>query len=595
MMISHTHAEPAPVPDRLYLGIMTGPHDPSAAIVQDGRVLALADEERFIRHKHAFGIYPINAIRYCLEAAKADLSDVHRIAMPWDVTGYSDGRIAAFYQRMNETWPVDAATSRWQHKQLSTFNRDSLRELHRRELGRTFGVEAIPEIVGTGHHFTHAFQAAHESPYGDAVVLVLDGSGDTHTGTVWLKTGAALELIREIEIPHSLGWFYAAITEYLGFDSSDGEYKVMGLASHGRPDSGLDTLVSAVLHPADNGIDYRVAPEYIHYGPHTYSGRFTDRLAELFGRPPRSRVAPVEPWHQDLALAAQIATEQAACRLVSWAVRETGVSTVCLGGGVAMNVKMNARIAMLPEVDRVFAHPGCADNGAAAGAALVACHADANTLPKPLGSMALGPAYSTATIESTLRNVQAEFEFVDDPAPVIARELARGSVIGWFAGRMEAGARALGHRSILADPRTPEMRDRVNAVIKHREPWRPFAPSIPEEHADSYTDHGGDARFMMMAFTANEHLRTDAPAVVHVDGTSRIHRVVQADNPAFHRLLTEFGNLTGVPVLLNTSFNVAGEPIVCTPLDALRTFHASGMDILVMENFIIRKSAPQLL
>lgn len=592
MMISRTLAE-IPIPDRLFLGIMTGPHDPSAAIVRNGQVLALADEERFIRHKHAFGSYPINAIRYCLEAAKADLSDVHRIAMPWDVTRYSDGRIAAFYREMNEALPVDAATKHWQQRQLSTFHHDNLRALHRRELGRAFGVAAIPDIVGTPHHYTHAFQAAHESPYADAIVLVLDGSGDTHTGTLWRKQGSALHLLREIEMPHSVGWFYAAITEYLGFDSSDGEYKVMGLAAHGKPDPGMDSLIGAVLYPAENTIDYRLATEYIHYGTHTYSGRFTDRLVELFGCPPRSRREPVEQWHMDLALAAQTAAEQAACRLVRWAICETGVRNVCVGGGVAMNVKVNAAIAALPEVTAVFAHPGCADNGAAAGAALVAWHAESGVPPEPLRSMALGPSYSSATIERTLRSVRATFEFVDDIAPVIAHELTRGRVVGWFSGRMEAGARALGHRSILADPRTPAMRDRVNAVIKHRESWRPFAPSVPDEHADVYTDHTGDGRFMMMAVTANARLRSDAPAVVHVDGTSRVHRVVRADNPEFHRLLTEFGTLTGVPVLLNTSFNLAGEPIVCTPLDALRTFHASGLDILVLENFVIRKSAPE--
>lgn len=568
---------------------MTGPHDPSAAVVRNGRVLALADEERFIRHKHAFGIYPINAIRYCLEAAEADVADIHRIAMPWDVDGYTDGRIATFYQGIGEQWPVDAATKRWQRAQLSTFNAQSLRERHGREFRQAFGSALVPTVVGMPHHYSHAFQAGHESPYSDAVVLVLDGSGDTHAGTVWLKSGAELDLLREIEIPHSVGWFYAAITEYLGFASSDGEYKVMGLAAHGRPVPRLDALVAEVLRPADDGVAYRLDPRYIHYGEHTYSGRFTDRLVELFGRPPRARREPVEQWHMDLALAAQRATEDAACRLVAWAVRETGVHQVCVGGGVAMNVKVNARIAGLPGVRGVFAHPGCADNGAAAGAALAACHADTGVLPQPLRSVALGPSYSTAAIEQALRTVKARFEQVPDVAPVIARELAAGAVVGWFSGRMEAGARALGHRSILADPRAAAMRDRVNEVIKHREPWRPFAPSIPDDRADDYVDRAGDARFMTMAFAANERLRADAPAIVHVDGTSRVHRVVRADNPDFHHLLTEFGRLTGVPILLNTSFNVAGEPIVCTPLDALRTFHASGMDVLALENFIIRK------
>lgn len=574
--------------DRLYLGIMTGPHDPAAAIVRNGRVLALADEERFIRHKHAFGVYPVNAVRYCLDAAGAGLEDVHRIAVPWDVEAHSDGRIAGFYQKMADRWPVDAATRRWQQLQLASFNADAVRARHTQELRRATGAQRIPEVVGTAHHYTHAFQAAHESPFRDAVVVVLDGSGDVHSGTVWAKRGPDLELLREITMPHSVGWFYSAITEYLGFESYDGEYKVMGLAAYGRPRPEMDELIARVLGPDDDGVGYVLDPEYIHYGAHTYSGRFTDRLPELLGRPPRAASEPIEQWHRDLALAAQRATEQAAVRLVAWAVAQTGISRVCLGGGVAMNVKMNTRIAAMPEVTGVFAHPACSDNGAAAGAALAACYQETGVLPRPLRSMALGPGYADA-VKDTLERVKVDYETPDDPVEVIARELAAGAVVGWFSGRMEAGARALGQRSILADPRSEAARDRVNEVIKYRNAWRPFAPSIPQEHVADYTDGTGDSRFMMMAFPAGDRLRRDAPAVVHVDGTSRIHGVVAEDAPEFHRLLVRFGQLTGVPVLLNTSFNVAGEPIVCSPLDALRTFWGSGLDVLVLENHLVRK------
>jgi carbamoyltransferase len=574
--------------DRLYLGIMTGPHDPSAAIVRGGRVLALVDEERFIRHKHAFGIYPINAVRYCLQVAQAHIDEVHRICVPWDVHAHSDGTLAAFYREMGERWPVDAATRRWQQTQLASFSDEGLCERHGLALRRTFGDRPLPPIVGTGHHYTHAFQAAHESPFEDAVVVVLDGSGDTHSGTVWRKAGGRIDMLREISLPHSVGWFYAAITEYLGFDSSDGEYKVMGLASYGRPDPALSALVEKVMHTADDGVGYALDPRYIHFGPHSYSGRFTDYLADLFGRSPRAQDEPVEQWHMDLALAAQGATEEAGCRLAAWAVRETGLGNVCLGGGVAMNVKMNARIAELPGVADVFAHPGCADNGAAAGAALVGCHADTGLLPAPLRSIALGPEYADS-VEGALKTVKADYERPADLPAAIAADLADGAVVGWYSGRMEAGSRALGQRSILADPRFAGARDRVNEAIKYRQPWRPFAPSIPDEFVARYTDGRGDGRFMTMAFPASDRLRRDAPAVVHVDGTTRIHRVVAADNPLYHRLIVEFGRLTGVPVVLNTSFNLAGEPIVCTPLDALRTFWSSGIDVLVLEDVVIRK------
>jgi carbamoyltransferase len=590
----HTAARtgpPAPE-DRFYLGIMTGPHDPSAAIVRDGQVLALADEERFTRTKHAFGSYPIHAVRYCLEAAGVDLARVHQIAMPWDIVAYSDGRIEAFYDKMSRCFEIDAATRGWQRRQLATFHVDNLRAWHQRELFHASGCTAVPPLVGPGHHYTHAFQAAHESPFDPCVALVLDGSGDTHSGTVWLRSGGELSLLREISMPHSLGWFYAAVTEYLGFASSDGEYKVMGLASHGRQDTHLDELFARVLLPADDGIEYRLDPRFIHYGAHTYSGRFTDHLPELLGRPPRARCQPVGQWHMDVAAAAQRALERAACRLAEWAVRQTGVADVCIGGGVGMNVTMNAAVAALPQVRRVFAHPGCADNGAAAGAALAACHADTGRLPAPLKTMALGPAYQREDVLRALRATGSPFVELEDPCTAVARDLADGLIVGWFTGRMEAGSRALGQRSILADPRSPSMRDRVNAVVKHREPWRPFAPSVLDEVACAYSDdHGGDGRFMTMAFPASDLLRRHAPAVVHVDGTSRLHRVVRADNPEFHRLIEAFGALTGVPVLLNTSFNVAGEPIVCSPSDALRTFWGSGLNVLVLENFVVRKQA----
>lgn len=577
-----------PPEERLYLGIMTGPHDPSSAIVRNGRVLALADEERFIRRKHAFGLYPVNAVRYCLEAAGADLDDVHRIAIPWDVQAYSDGRMAGFYRDLSAQWPVDAATRRWQELQLASFNADAVRARHTRELRRATGARRIPEVVGAAHHYTHAFQAAHESPFQDAVVVVLDGSGDAHSGTVWVKRGPSLELLREITLPHSVGWFYSAVTEYLGFESYDGEYKVMGLAAYGQPRQELDEQIARVLGADKDGVGYVLDPKYIHYGAHTFSDRFTDMLPELLGRPPRAGNEPIEQWHRDLAFAAQRATELTAARLVTWAVAQTGFSRVCLGGGVAMNVKMNTRIAAMPEVTEVFAHPACSDNGAAAGAALAVCHQETGVLPRPLRSMALGPSYADS-VKDTLNRTKAEYETPDDLVGTVAGELAGGAVVGWFSGRMEAGARALGQRSILADPRSEAARDRVNEVIKYRQAWRPFAPSIPQEHVADYTDGSGDPRFMMTAFPASNRLRCDAPAVVHVDGTSRIHEVVEADAPEFHRLLTRFGQLTGVPVLLNTSFNVAGEPIVCTPLDALRTFWASGLDILVMEGHLVRK------
>lgn len=578
--------------DRLYLGIMTGPHDPSAAIVRNGEVLALVDEERFIRDKHAFDRFPLRAIASCLQIAGATLDDIHAIAMPWDIAAHSDGRMAAFYDALSTEWSVDRATREWQQKQLRTFSEDALRERLSRELRVGLGAHDTPAIVGPGHHRSHAVQAGYESPFRDALVVVLDGSGDHHSGTVWSKRGPELELRHEVLLPHSLGWFYAAVTEYLGFASSDGEYKVMGLAAFGKRNPTLRALVDQVLLEGDDSLSYRLDPKFIHYGQHSFSGRFTDDLVDLFGHPPRTHGEELEPWHMDLAFAAQEAVEDAVVRLVEWGVRTTGIHSVALGGGVAMNVKANARVAASDDVEAVFAHPGCADNGAAAGAALAACMDDGAGIPHPIQSIALGPSFTEKEVAAILKSVGAVAETVEDVGAAVAWELVAGRVVGWFSERMEAGSRALGHRSILADPRSLKSRDRVNAVIKHREPWRPFGPSMPAEVVDRYTDDIGDARFMTIAFRANDRLRNEAPAVVHVDGTSRIHAVVAEENPNYYRVLAEFGRLTGVPIVLNTSFNLAGEPIVCTPVDALRTFWSSGLDVLALGHHMLRKPRP---
>lgn len=571
-----------------HLGVMLGPHDPSAAIVRDGRVLALADEERFTRTKHAFGAYPFHAIEYCLASVGATWAEVESIATHWDIAAHADGRIAAHYRRIGERWDVDPATIAWQRRQLDAWSPDGLLATHARALHRRFGV-APPPIVGFPHHRTHAFQAAHASPFDEAVVLVLDGSGDTHSGSLWHHADGDLTMLHEVQLPHSLGWFFAAITEYLGFDASDGEYKVMGMAAYGDVDADLLAAMSEIVMEAEDGIGYVLDPTFIHFGEHTYSGRFTDRLVERLGRPPRSASEPIERWHLDVAAVAQHLLEAAACRLITWAVHATGTRRVVVSGGVAMNVKMNAAIARLDEVDDVFADPACADDGAAAGAALAECRAHCGHDPQPLASMALGPAFDDDAVAAVLAEVGVPSHRPDDIAAETARLLADGMIVGWFHGRMEAGARALGHRSILADPRDATTQDRVNAAIKFREPWRPFAPSMLAADRSRYLVGAGDGRFMMQGFDATEALRAAAPAVVHTDGTTRAHLVDDTANPRYAALLRAFGERTGVPVLLNTSFNLAGEPIVCSPRDALRTFFSSGIDVLVLEGHLIVK------
>lgn len=571
-----------------YLGIFEGHADPAVAIVRDGEVIAFAEEERFIRQKHAWGVYPHRALKFCLETAGVTLSDVAAVALNWDIASYTDGRMQAFYDGINTEYPVDDATKGWQRSLIGRFNDSATERRHHIEWRRTFGDISFPPIVGVPHHFVHAFQSAMQSGFDESVCLTIDGSGDEHCTVVWEHRGESIEPIFERKIPHSLGWLYAAFTEYLGFHAYDGEYKLMGLAAYGKPDEKLiEKIGRIVFQDPEAAHSYSIDPSYVHYGAHSYSHRYTDKLIDLLGRPPRISTDEYSEWHENLAYAVQYHLEQAVVRLVEWAVAETGISKVTIGGGVGLNVKMNSKIFDLPSVSDVWANPLCSDGGAAVGAALAAAFNNTGVRPQKLVRLDLGNCEED--IEAVLRQSKVPYYRSENIARETARLIAEGNIVGWFQGRMEAGPRALGQRSILADPRDVGSRDKVNAVIKFREYWRPFCPSILKERAGDYFDRHTDAPFMVIAFEANEKLRSDAPAVVHVDGTSRVQFVDGDILPLYHGLISEFEKLTGVGALLNTSFNVKGEPIVCTVRDALRTFWSTGLDVLAIGDFIVKK------
>ena len=573
-----------------YLGIFEGHYDPAVAIVRGGKLIAYAEEERFIRFKHANRIYPHHALRYCLKAAGIGPDQVAAIGINWDIEGFSNGRIEAYFNQMDRDWPLDAATKGWQRSMLANFNRAAMQRRHGRPWQRLFGDVPLPPLIGMPHHYTHALHAFFQSPFREAVCLTIDGSGDQHCTVVWHGEGEALTPIREICMPHSLGWLYAAFTEYLGFEAYDGEYKVMGLAAYGNPNPDLAGRVAKILMPGTDG-GYRIDPAFIHYGPRSWSDRFTDALPELLGRPPRRDDQPIEPWHHDLAFEVQRALEDAVERLAAWGLAETGCRNLCVGGGVGLNVKMNSRLTQMPQAEGFFAQPLCSDGGAAAGAALGACWQETGARPERLTALALGPEENSEAIAAVLDQCGIAYETPEDIAEAVAEELAAGKIVGWFQGRMEAGPRALGQRSILADPRQEAARDRVNAVIKYREFWRPFCPSILAEAAGRYLEGADDARFMIVAYPATEEFKQAAPAVVHVDGTARVQMVHADTLPLYHRLISAFEARTGVAALLNTSFNVKGEPVVCTLHDALRTFFSTGLDLLAAGPYLIRKPA----
>ncbi len=564
--------------------------DPSACLLRDGKIVAYVEEERLIRQKHATGIFPIRSIELCLKQGGVSPRDVDCFAFGYDAPRFSNGEIANFYESINRTYPPDPATRSWQ---LTNLRKHSIAALQSRldfELLRHFGTKERNLLRFYPHHRAHAAAAFHLAPFDEGLVLILDGSGDHQCTTIWHGCGNVLNLLYEINIPHSLGWFYSAATEYLGFEAYDGEYKVMGLAAYGRPNAVLRKAISCMLASGPAAFDYTLECKYIHCGPHSYSGRFTDHLIDLLGFPPRSQYEPLTAVHEDFAYETQLSLEETVLRLLRHFRRITGLKNLCVGGGVAQNVKMNGRIHDEQLFDQIFIFPIPSDSGTSVGAALGVFQDETGRLPSERFSHVYwGPSYSDAEIETELLSCGVPYQRVENIIEITAVLLCSGHIVGWFQGGMEGGPRALGARSILADPRSAKSRDLVNQAIKYREYWRPFCPSLTEESAFRFVKSPCSAPFMIMAFAATDEASDAIPAVVHVDGTMRVQTVDPTSNPQFYQLLKAFEAKAGVGVLLNTSFNIKGEPMVCSPKDALRTFWSTGLDALAIGNFLLTK------
>jgi carbamoyltransferase len=423
----------------------------------------------------------------------------------------------------------------------------------------------------------------------ESAVLVFDGHGEENATTIFRGRGTRLERLKEINIPHSLGWFYSAFTEFLGWNPNEGEVKLMGLAPFGERDPAVEGLVRDVLRITEDG--YRLDADYLFYGPRSQGRFFSDALVARLG-PPRGRNDPITDRHRAIARAVQDRLEEVGVHLATMALRLAGSRRLCLAGGVALNCKMNGEIHRRGVADEIFVQPLAYDGGVSLGAAQ-ALAAERGDDPRfTMDHLYWGPGYAADRIEADLRASRVPYRRSDRVAPEAARMIADGKIVGWFQGRMEGGPRALGGRSILADPRRPEMKDLVNDRVKFREGWRPFALSILEEHFAEYVRKPAPSPFMIMAFDVADAKRGDIPSAMHsADHTTRPQTVSRRTNPLYWELLECFRGLTGVPGVLNTSFNVKDEPIVCTPRDALRCFYGTGMDALVIGDFILEKPA----
>ena len=561
--------------------------DAAAALVENGRVIAAAEEERFVRSKHVTAL-PVHAIRYCLQAAKIRLSDVDAVAVPWKY--WQLGRRARLaigsmlrspqLFRVKGERSVERLAHEW--KEL-TFLRSYL--------SRRIDGTPCPPPVFLDHHLCHAASAMLVSPFTRAAVLVVDGASEGHTTMLAQADSQQIRVLKRIALPHSLGQFYAAITAYLGFKPDHDEYIVMGLAAYGEPRF-ADTMRTEVLQILPGG-EFRLNTNLLDF--HLARQRiFSSAFVHLFG-PARLPEADVTQHHQDVAASAQLVLEETLLHVARQLNKLTQEDQLCLAGGVAYNCVANSRLWREAGFQDVYVPPAAGDSGSALGAALWLTHRKGSLSEREvMGSAAWGPEFSEQTCRAALDEAGLSIERFDERTlcDKVAEEIAEGRLVFWFQGRMEWGPRALGNRSLLADPRREDMRALINAKVKLREPFRPFAPSVLEERAHEYFDLSGPSPFMSFTAPVRAAMKGVIPAVVHVDGSARVQTVDRHTNPRFRLLLESFARLTGVPLLLNTSFNVH-EPIVCTPQEAVHCFLRTQVDWLVMGNLLAQRPVKQ--
>jgi carbamoyltransferase len=590
------------------LGVSCYFHDAAAALVQDGVLLAAAEEERFTRKKHDFE-FPQQAIDFCLRTAGITTADLDHVV-------FFEKPFVKFERLLLSSLQSFPRSHRVFREAMVTWLGDKLWVKHLLQSRLKVPAE---RILFSEHHLSHAASAFYCSPFDEAAILTIDGVGEWTTASLGVGRGAQLTLLKEIRFPHSLGLLYSAFTAFLGFEVNEGEYKVMGMAPFGTPRY-VDKVWKLIRQSADGSFELDMSYFSFH---HSADQTFNAKFVELFGAPRDPRMnfftegsgypsyfgarpqnfdaqTRLNQHYADIAASIQRVTEEVMLALARAAHRETGLTKLCLAGGCALNSVANGRILRETPFEQLYVHPAAGDGGAAVGAALYGYHA---LLGKPRGFVmehaAWGEAHGTDVTERFLRAHAIPFERFDDEDRLLGRvveNLAAGHVVGWSQGRFEWGPRALGQRSILADPRRADMKDIVNTKIKFREPFRPFAPSVLAERASQYfalpeAAQHYPARFMLYVVDVKPEHHATLPAITHVDGTGRLQTVREETNGRYYRLIDAFGRATGVPVVLNTSFNLRGEPIVNTPAEAFNTFMASGMDTLVLGDHVVDKRA----
>jgi len=597
----------------IIIGLSAFYHDSAAAIIRDGEIIAAAQEERFSRIKNDSN-FPRESAAYCLKKAGVSLDAV-------DFIGFYDKPLLTF-NRLLETYIAFAPSGLKSFiKAIPVWVKEKIfqKNLILNELNSlNMGTADQNQIRFGYHHHSHAASAFFPSPFDEAAILIMDGVGEWATTSMGVGNSNGIELTEEIRFPHSLGLLYSAFTYYLGFKINEGEYRVMGLAPYGEPIYTQEIVENLIDVKGDGS--FRLDMSYFNYC--TGLTMTNEKFNRLFGGPPRKPSEPLNQKDMDIARSVQSVTEEIVLKLCNNLQKKTGIKNLCMAGGVALNCVANGRILREGPFENIWVQPAAGDAGASLGVAMAINQAEQGTVEKISGrgrktefdSMAgsyLGPEFDDDEILRLLSDRNADYEALSDDElfKIVANELDQGKVIGWFQGRMEFGPRALGNRSIIADARSTKMQRMLNLKIKYRESFRPFAPAVLREKVSDYFDMDRDSPYMLIVSNVKEEhhvkiddeendlkglaklnvARTTIPAITHVDYSARVQTVDGDTNPRFHQLLSEFENLTGCAVLVNTSFNVRDEPIVCTPEDAFNCFMGTEMDILVMGNFVLRK------
>ncbi len=591
------------------LGISAFYHDSAAALVVDGNIISAAQEERFSRKKHD-ARYPFNAVNYVLKSSNLKLSQVDYIV-------FFEKPFLKF-ERLLETYlafapkgfrSFSASMPIWLREKLfqKKFLFDNLKRHDK-------NFNDINKINFSEHHFSHAASAFYPSPFEEAIILTLDGVGEWATTTLAIGRRNEIKIIKEIHFPHSIGLLYSAFTYFTGFKVNSGEYKVMGLAPYGLPKY-KDIILKELIDLKEDG-SFKLNMKYFNYA--TGLTMTNDKFSKLFDSKVRNPDKDlITSFHMDLAASIQAVTEEIVTRLTRSIRKETKIKNLCLAGGVALNCVANGKILKNNIFENIWVQPAAGDAGGSLGAALGYWHQELakerkiSSFSDGMNGSYLGPSYDDETIKIELNNLGAKYEFKDEEnlLEVVAENLSKNKTVGWFQGRMEFGPRALGARSIIADPRSDKMQKELNLKVKFRESFRPFAPSILREDLNEWFDLNSDSPYMLFVADIKKNLqvpmtkedeklfgieklnikRSSIPAVTHVDYSARIQTVHKDTNPKYHKLISKFKKLTGCPILVNTSFNIRGEPIVCSVEDAYKCFMGTNLDILVCENFILYK------